>query len=872
MDEMTNAIIDVEPKKGSLESEVKKFADELPYWAKYLAEKILSGNPIEDDDIEISYSYLLGELKLKEEVEKTDIAINYNSANAGNYKLDLLLTRLENVEGVNALAENQSIEFSPNLTIIYGANGSGKSGYVRLLKKVFYSKAPEEILQNVHVDNGHKSINAEFSFKSNNANIPLSFADKDNSVFEQFAVFDGKSVLSQLEQKNEFEFRPAGLNFFADYANAINHVEQKLNEDIRNKKNGNTANDLSDLFDGISEIKTIVHSLSAQTKITGLKSHTPFSYEDKAEKEKIQKQYDDLLLASKGKEKELRNLEKIKKLIGESKQAINKLNQFFTTEYLAKVKAAINDYNTKKATAIAEGIENFKTESIVGIGTDEWKNFIVTAKAFAEKQKVDNSIYPEKRDNCLLCQQPLSGEAEELISNYWKFIKSVAEENARKSQETLNKAKQFFERLNFDLFPEDNTLTDWLTEKHPNVLETLKQELSDQRMLSESIISDMQNRTAFDRTELNVSIKEHDDIETLIVDSIDLLKKDEQSKKLQDLLKTKLYLEHKEKFNVHFPKFETYVNNQIWIKNAGKANFAKRKITSTEKSLSEKYFNQKYIDTFNEECQKLNGNFGIEINHTGSAGRSYRQLKLKGKNPNAVLSEGEQKVIAIADFLAEMQLSEINRGVIFDDPVTSLDETRKSEIAKRLVEESQIKQAIIFTHDLVFVSSLIGHSFDFNVNHNCHWIENRNGNPGQIWLNNSPSYEKQYRNAEPAKKLYSEAKKDTCPPMQREFLLKSGFATLRTSYEVLVINDLFKNVVQRFNERVSIDSLSSVYFDTQIIEELQDSFAQCCRFMEGHSHSDKYAYIKPEPSNLNEEIQRFEIIRNKIKKFKKPSP
>ena len=61
-------------------------------------------------------------------------------------------------------------------------------------------------------------------------------------------------------------------------------------------------------------------------------------------------------------------------------------------------------------------------------------------------------------------------------------------------------------------------------------------------------------------------------------------------------------------------------------------------------------------------------------------------MRLKGRNPNAVLSDGEQKVIAIADFLSEMQLSEINKGIIFDDPVTSLDEKRKSEIAARFAK------------------------------------------------------------------------------------------------------------------------------------------------------------------------------------------
>lgn len=759
-------IAEVEQQVETLETEVKKFADGLPYWAKYLAEKILSVNAVSDDDIDTSYSYLLEQLKLEEETEKPEISINHNAVNAENYKSDLFLTKLENVEGVNALTENQTIEFSPNLTIIYGANGSGKSGYVRLLKKVFYSKAPEEILQNVHLNSGHKPVNAKFSFKSNNTDIPLTYADTDNTEFEQFAVFDGKGLFKQLAERNEFEFRPAGLSFFADYTNAIIRVEQKLNTEITKKESGNTASDLSALFDGNSEIKTIVQNLNAETKIDDLKKYTPFSDEDKTKKEATQKQYDELLLASKGKEKEIKKLENIKNLLAQNKQAIEKLNLFFTTEVIAKVKTAITDCVTKEAIAKAEGIENFKTDKIQGVGTTEWKNFIVSAETFAKTQKAENAVYPENGNNCLLCQQPLSDEAQKLISNYWTFIKSVAEQNAKQAQEELDKAQKNYENLNFDLFPQDNTLTVWLTEKYPNELEVLKQKLLEQKALAQNIVSDIQSKTANERAEIKINVEQHTTIETALDNSIKLLKEDEQSKALDELLKAKTLLEHKEKFNTHFSKFEAFVNNQIWLKKANKADFAKQTITKTEKALSNKYFNKKYIDTFNEECQKLNGNFGIDINHTGSAGKSYRQLKLKGKNPNAVLSEGEQKVIAIADFLAEMHLSEINRGIIFDDPVTSLDEKRKSEIAERLVQEALQKQVIIFTHDLVFVSNLLTKSEDIKNAFLCHWIENRDSKPGQVWLNNSPSYEKEYRNAEPAKKHYAICSKDDCEPSQ----------------------------------------------------------------------------------------------------------
>lgn len=853
----------------TLESEVKGFAEGLPYWAKYIAEKILAGTVISDDDINTAYTYLLEELRLTPETAKPIIVIGNGPGNSGNYKHDLLFNKLTDVEGVNALTENQTIEFSPNLTILYGANGSGKSGYIRLFKKAFYSKAPEDILKNIHITMGHKPVNAKFTFQSEGSETTLAYPENTaNSEFEQYAVFDGKSVFSHLSQKNEFEFRPAGLSFFGDFTLAVNRIEVKLNADVAFKQ---SSNDFADLFEGESEIKTLIENLSDKTKIDDLKKHTPFSEDDKTKKAEVVKQYDELLLASKGKEKEIKTLETAKQLITTNKTNIEALNKHFSDANIKQVQANITDCVNKEATAKSEGIESFKTEKIEDIGSPEWKNFIVAAEKFAKKQKEDSITYPETTDNCLLCQQPLSSDAQQLISNYWLYIKSVAEQEAKNAAESLDKLKAVFDKLNFDLFPADATLTAWLTEKHPVVLSTLQENILTQKILATNIISDITSKTINKRAEIKISIANHDAIIEAIDASIKLLQDDEQDKELAKLLKSKTTLAHKEKLELHFAKIETYIKNQVWIKNAGKANFEKKKITSSEKKLSEKYFNQKYIDTFNQECLALNGNFGIEISHTGSGGKSYRQLKLKGNNPNVILSEGEQKVIALADFIAEMQLSEVNRGIIFDDPVTSLDDKRKGTIAERLIKESTQKQVVIFTHDLIFVSHLITLCEESKSEFLCHWIENRDGKPGQVWLKNAPSYEKEYRNAEPVKKLYSEAKKDTCPPAQRESLLKTGFTALRTCYEVLVINDLFKNVVQRYNERVSVDSLSSVYFDNDLVNELLDSFAQCCRYMEGHTHSDKYAYVKPESDNLNEEIQRYEALKNKIKKTKNPN-
>ncbi|WP_254529433.1 MULTISPECIES: AAA family ATPase [unclassified Sphingobacterium] len=862
-------IAEVEQQVETLETEVKKFPNGLPYWAKFLAEKILSGNAISDNDIDTSYSYLLEHLKLKEETEKPEISIDYNAENSGNYKTDLLLTKLENVEGVNALTENQTIEFSPNLTIVYGANGSGKSGYVRLLKDVFYSKAPEPILPNIHIDSGHKPVNAKFTFKSNNTKTSLVFADKDNAEFEQFAVFDGNSVLKHLENKNEFEFRPAGLSFFADYTNAIIRVEQKLNAEIINKQ---SPNDFDIWFDGNSEIKTLVQNLNADTNIDDLKKHTPFSDEDKTQKGAIQKQYDELLLASKETGKRIKEYENIKILLSKNKQDIEKLNQFFTTEVIEKVKTAISDCISKEATAKSEGVENFKTDKIEGVGTTEWKNFIVSAEEFAKTQKAENIDYPENGDNCLLCQQPLSNEAQKLISNYWAFIKSVAEQNAKQAQEKLDKVKGNYENLNFDLFPQDNTLTVWLTEKYSNELETLKQKLSEQKTLAQNIIADIQRKTANEREEIQISVEQHTAIETAIDNSIKLLKEDEQSKELEKLLNSKTLLEHKEKFNTHFSKFETFINNQVWIKKANNANFRKTKTdtTNTEKSLSDKYFNQKYIDTFNEECQKLNGSFGIEISTTGSAGKSSRQLKLKGKKPNDVLSEGEQKVIAIADFLAEMHLSEVNKGIIFDDPVTSLDHKRKETIAQRLVEESDKKQVVIFSHDIVFVKYLESHGRNkYKTDKTKVFVHSivcsGRETIGVIELQNTPLKDSTYTNSHIPKQYHIRAKKEADRSFAQN-LIRSGYGALRSCYEGIVVTKLLASTVQRYDTLVRVPNIRNVKFNNDLYERIAKNHSVLHDLIEGHLPVDELNQFLT-CDKLENEIIEFENILTELEKI-----
>jgi hypothetical protein len=277
-----------------------------------------------------------------------------------------------------------------------------------------------------------------------------------------------------------------------------------------------------------------------------------------------------------------------------------------------------------------------------------------------------------------------------------------------------------------------------------------------------------------------------------------------------------------------------------------------RHVTDKEKDLFAQIVGVSYRARLAQECNELACDMPIELQTTGQKGKTVRSLLMKGGHrPEVILSEGEQKAVALADFLTEVSLNPSNSGIILDDPVTSQDHQRKTLIAKRLVREAKTRQVIIFTHDLPFLNQLVTIAEDEDVSLQAHWIDrDEDGNPGQITLNDAPATSKAYDTTERANQCLAEAQ--ALSGRARHNAICKGMGALRRTIEEAVVKRLLKGVVPRWSDRVIVTGLRNIAWDDGLAEQICQQYEELSAYIEGHSHTDEAMGAPPEIKDLVE--------------------
>src|SRR5690606_5652153 len=143
-------------------------------------------------------------------------------------------------------------------------------------------------------------------------------------------------------------------------------------------------------------------------------------------------------------------------------------------------------------------------------------------------------------------------------------------------------------------------------------------------------------------------------------------------------------------------------------------------ITQKSTAVTKTVVSQKLTRSFKDELVNLSfGHVEVELTELGGAdGVFYHKLALTrapGVDLPKVVSEGEQRCLSVAAFFAELSTADDPSGIVFDDPVSSLDFQWRNGVARRLVQESRTRQVIVFTHDVVFLLALRKYAEELGV-------------------------------------------------------------------------------------------------------------------------------------------------------------
>jgi ABC-type lipoprotein export system ATPase subunit len=696
-----------------------------------------------------------------------------------------------------------------------------------------------------------------------------------NPGFSFCHVFDSTSVNVHLTKTNEFSFSPAGLESLARLAEETDVIRKMLRGKIAELQK---PHDFNKYFVGEeSVVSELIKNLSENTDIKEINKLANVIEEDEKKAEVDDKQLSFLKsLNVDAKVKAYNN--NISDLNGLKAKLVD-VGEQLKDEFFGVLNDSIKSSVEISQLAKQMGVDQFKCDFFKQVGSNEWYDFIRAAKELAEAEGVppERDLYPLESERCLLCRQVLSGEALDLIRRIWKFLEDNVQKRLKDAETELKGIKDRFDLVDTDFFGEDSVYYRLVQENKADLLEVIQAFLTtcaSRKSKGLEFIKNLKSETLPPLPGNGVQAVD-EIIATITTQRDEFLKKDpaEEIDKLENAL---MLYRHRLILKEIGQDVVVYVVSLAWASAASTRIGNTSHVTRKHDELFEKIVTEGYVGQFNGVLNELDPKINVKIDTIPRKGVTYKQIvldkcvaRVPDATPDKILSEGEKRAVSLADFLTEADIDPACNSVVLDDPVTSFDLEWRKKVAPIFAKEAANRQVIIFTHDLAFLYHLIEAAEKEGVEILCHWIQRgwMDGIPGYVSIDNSPAIDRSFRKPTKAQQLFERAK-DEPDFSERERLLKDGFSSLRTCYEAFIVYEVFNEVVQRFSERISFGRLADIVWDESIVQEAMDKYEDLSMLMEGHLHSERFAYEELTPDILNTEIQHFAGLKKQLKDLK----
>ncbi|MBD8869312.1 AAA family ATPase [Nocardioides sp. MJB4] len=816
-------------------------------WVRYIVRHVLTGaGPLSQDEAAGAYALFRQEKAFDPRALPVEepLAITESEDEAIE---PLALTSISQVVGVNALVEGGVIEPHAGLTILFGENGTGKTGYSRIFKALAASRTVDVILGDIEAATP-KPQSALITYTlGSDAKTYTWTGNQGVAPFTRMSIFDSPSVSFHVDDDLEYVYVPAALALFNHVIAGIKSVQATIDQAVTELRA--TATGLVSRFPRAASVYPLIETLGASTDLEHLRSMADTSPDVDARTGDLRRTV--AALEADTISAEIKIQQRLESILTQASLAattIADLNVDAYTRERDTLRTLQEDYRTFR-TAL------FEAADLPAEPDDTWSAFIVAGESYQAHLVAEGA---HDADRCLYCRQPLSEAARELIGKYSEYLEDKITADITASTTRLKAltapvtGTQASDAAAFAAEYSESTITSATdtdtgaggsgdaggSEDKPAFHVELDRTLSTLTQLTELLSN---------TSEVSGTLTEHaaSDAETLRsalgATSERLAELRSQAETRSETLMAKkkelVELEAAAELGRSWSLIDAQVSD---AKQADRLTLlAKpmpgllRAVTGLAKTASDQMINESFDALFTEECAVLRAPT-LNIEFVGRQGRAQRRKVLTGKHkPSSVLSEGEQKVLAMADFLAEARLAGITAPVIFDDPVSSLDHRRINEVAQRVTLLAETTQVIVFTHDIFFASTLLSL---MESSKRCAYfqITDEDGK-GKVTRATGPRWDS-----------LNNIKKNINETIQaatgqdgdaRAALVRTGYDWIRAWCEVFTETELLQGVTQRYQPNVRMTNLSKIKAEAlpEAIETVNRVFEEACRYIDGHS-------------------------------------
>ena len=598
--------------------------------------------------------------------------------------------------------------FAPTgLTVVYGDNGSGKSGYARLIKQISQARVTEPILPDIFTAGPDSSPRAKIVISlQGQEDTPCQWPDVPPAA-RQIGFFDESCGEAFLTKESEVTYRPAELNLFDGLSRACDGVREELDRLLTENEDrtatlptvspdGQAARFLHELSssttdDEITRACQVVADVDAKIEALQRQAHTLRASDPVDERERLQRLASDFdVLAN--------HLALLDRRLG--RDAITALDE-------KKAKA-----EQLRAAATIAAQASSGDQPVAGVGSETWRALWEAARNFSETDAYSGDTFPRlgADSKCVLCHQDLSDEAQDRLRRFEAAVQDRTELQAQAAENDVTIAEAQIRSTAIEPIEVavaldhiqgiDQTLALQCREDitafqnvaseigHGNLADAKDAVPSGSRVNGlrtqaehMSTSAAQLDETAYERRlrDIDTRIKEHQDSRCM---------SDARAAILSEVVRLA------ERDRLERAKMQTRTHD----------------VTAAATRLTRAYVTPEVQRRFAEEASNLFLKRVVLQDTGGQKGQLTNKPAFEGaKRPHHmdnVLSEGEQTALGLAGFFTDTTLDGSNSAIVLDDPVSSLDHRLRSRVATRLAELALQRQVIIFTHDQAFVVDL----------------------------------------------------------------------------------------------------------------------------------------------------------------------